>query len=196
MDLGLDRLDTALEKFVKLPKAYRLAMLPGIVVLVAGLYYFLLYGGTRQELVRLEGRQKQLQRKLNEARSVAANMARFEAELVRLEEELEAALEQLPNRKELPMLLVDVTTLGKNAGLEVTAFRPKPEERKDFYARVPIQLEFSGRYHDIAHFFDKVSKLPRIVNVGDLEMSVRAAKADETVLNVSGTATTFRFIEQ
>lgn len=196
MDLGLERLDTALEKFIKLPKAYRLAMLPGIVVLVAGLYYFLLYDGTREELTRLEGRQKQLQRKLNEARSVAANMARFEAELVRLEEELDAALEQLPNRKELPMLLVDVTTLGKNAGLAVTAFRPKPEERKDFYAKVPIQLEFSGRYHDIASFFDKVSKLPRIVNVGDLEMSVRAAKADETVLKVSGTATTFRFIEQ
>lgn len=94
------------------------------------------------------------------------------------------------------MLLVDVTTLGKNAGLDVTAFRPKPEERRDFYAKVPIQLEFSGRYHEIAQFFDKVSRLPRIVNVGDLEMSVKAAKADETVLNVSGTATTFRFIEQ
>jgi Tfp pilus assembly protein PilO len=59
---------------------------------------------------------------------------------------------------------------------------------------VPIVIELEGRYHDIARFFDLVSKLPRIVNMGTLSMSVTSETEVETRLKVSGTATTFRFV--
>lgn len=194
MDLGLDKLDPTLERFAKLPKAYRLAVVPAAVLVLGAVYYFLLFEPTRTQLDRLEAQRHQLTRKLNEARSAAANVEPFERELRRLEEQLTAALRRLPNSKELPVLLVDISTLGKDAGLEVTEFTPQTEKQLGFYAEVPIQLEFSGRYHDIARFFDRVSKLPRIVNVGNLQMSTKAA-ASETILSVTGTATTFRFIE-
>ncbi|UCE86709.1 MAG: type 4a pilus biogenesis protein PilO [Deltaproteobacteria bacterium] len=195
MDFGLDKLDPALEKFAKLPKPYRMALVPALVVALFGLYYLLLYGGASTQLEVLESQRDKKQRKLNEARSAASNVGPFEEELSRLQDQLERALLQLPDRKELPVLLVDISTLGKNSGLEVSAFRPMRERNAGFYAEVPIQLEFSGKYHDIAKFFDRVSKLPRIVNVGNLDMSVRSAKGEETVLKVTGTATTFRFIE-
>ena len=60
---------------------------------------------------------------------------------------LTLALRQLPDSKELPVLLTDVTSLGKNAGLEFKAFRPRPEIQRDFYAEVPIEIEFTGRFH-------------------------------------------------
>jgi type IV pilus assembly protein PilO len=194
MDFGLDSLDPALEKLAKLPKPYRLGLIPALVLGIFGIYYVLLYGGASTQLEILETQRDKKQRKLNEARSAASNVGPFEEELAKLQGELEHALRQLPDRKELPVLLVDISTLGKKAGLEVSAFRPLRERNAGFYAEVPIQLQFSGRYHDIAKFFDRLSKLPRIVNVGNLNMSVKSAKED-TILNVTGTATTFRFVD-
>ena len=194
MDFGLEKLDPVVERFSKLPKPYRMAVVPAIVLVICALYYVLFYQGTAASLARLEDQRDKQQRRLNEARSAASNVEPFEKELANLELQLKEALRRLPDAKELPVLLVDITTLGKNAGLEVSMFRPLKERVSGFYAEVPIQLEFSGQYHDIARFFDRISKLPRIVNVGNLDMTVKSAKA-ETILKVTGTATTFRFLD-
>ena len=70
------------------------------------------------------------------------------------------------------MLLTDISNLGKTAGIEIKSFKREDELVHDFYAEVPIDVELEGRYHDIARFFDLVSKLPRIVNMGSIQMSV------------------------
>jgi type IV pilus assembly protein PilO len=156
----------------------------------------MLYLPKAEELEGLRGQQLQLQRRLNEVRSVAANVGKFEEEIAALERKLKVALRQLPDSKELPVLLTDVNTLGKNSGLEIKAFRPGPEVKRDFYAEVPIEIEFVGRFHDVATFFDQVSKLPRIVNVSQLAIKIDEESAIETVLKVTGEAVTFRFLEE
>jgi len=117
------------------------------------------------------------------------------AEIAALERKLRDALRQLPDSKELPVLLTDITSLGKNAGLDFKGFRPKNEVNKGFYAEVPIDIEFTGRFHDVAMFFDEVSRLPRIVNVGELMIDISEEDSFGTVLSVKGEATTFRFVE-
>jgi type IV pilus assembly protein PilO len=101
----------------------------------------------------------------------------------------------LPDSKELPVLLTDITSLGKNAGLDFRAFRPNTEIRRDFYAEVPIDIEFTGRFHDVAMFFDEIARLPRIVNVSELDVTIARETSMDTVLEVKGSATTFRFVE-
>jgi type IV pilus assembly protein PilO len=129
-------------------------------------------------------------------RSVASNLPAFELRLTELEGELKTAVRQLPNSKELPGLLTDISSRGKNAGLEFKGFRPKDEVPRDFYAEVPIDIEFTGGFHEIARFFDDVSKLPRIVNVNDLKVEIEKEAPFGTRLIVRGNATTFRFLEQ
>lgn len=196
MNLGLDQISAKLEAFAKLPRAYRIAAIPALCALVLGLYGYLLYQPARAELARVEQKERELQRKVSEVRAIVANLAAFEQELADLEQKLKLALRQLPDSKELPVLLTDITSLGKDAGLEFKLFKPKEEVPRDFYAEVPIEIEFSGTYHEIARFFDRVAKLPRIVNVSRMDMSLANADSDSTVLNVRGEATTFRFIEQ
>lgn len=196
MNLGLDQITAKLEGFAKLPRAYRFAAIPALCALVLGLYGYLLYQPARAELARVEQQERDLQRKVSEVRAIVANLAAFEQELADLEQKLKLALRQLPDSKELPVLLTDITSLGKDAGLEFKLFKPKEEVPRDFYAEVPIEIEFSGTYHEIARFFDRVAKLPRIVNVSRMDMSLANADSDSTVLNVRGEATTFRFIEQ
>lgn len=195
LNLGLDKLQPIIEKIGKLPSHYRTAIIVAIPLVLGLGYYQLLHRGSQEELTRLQAQQQSLQRKLNEVRSVAANLSRFEEEITALETELGEALRQLPNSKELPGLLTDISTLGKKAGLEFKAFRPQTEVNKGFYAEVPIEIEFTGTYHQVASFFDRISKLDRIVNVGDLNMTVGSEGLDQTILKVTGRAVTFRFVE-
>lgn len=195
MDLGLDKFQGSLDKFAKLPRPYRMAMVPLVALLVLGGYGWFVYRPARAEVLKAETQERDLERKVSEVRAIVANLAAFEAELSEMEQRLKQALRQLPDSKELPGLLTDVTSLGKDAGLEFKSFRPQDEIARDFYAEVPIQIEFSGDYHDIARFFDKVSKLPRIVNVSQLNMEISDQQAESTRLKVKGEATTFRFME-
>lgn len=195
MDLGLDKIQGGIDKLTKLPKPYRMALLPAVVALVVGVYLWGLWSPAHAELTGLRAQQLELQRKLNEVRAVAANLGAFEEELGRLDKELVIALRQLPNSKELPVLLTDISSLGKNAGLEFKSFKPKDEVPREFYAEVPIEIQFTGSFHEVATFFDAISKLPRIVNVGELKMKIAKETADGTLLEVEGNATTFRFIE-
>ena len=183
-----------LDKLAKLPKAARTGIVAAVILMVTGGYYFGIYTGMAEELDLQRVKEAELQRKLSEVRSVAANISAFEIEIVDLELKLKAALRQLPNQKELEVLLTDISNLGKKAGIEIKSFRRKDEVAHDFYAEVPILIELEGRYHDIGRFFFLMSKLPRIVNMGALKISVESESLESTRLKVTGTATTFRFI--
>ncbi len=187
-------LQKRLEQITKLPRQARVAIVAGICALVAGLYYMGMYRGAAAELESLRAQELELQRKLSEVRSVAANIGAFEEEIRELEGRLTEALSQLPDKKALEVLLTDISNLGKSAGVEIRSFKRKEELPRDFYAEVPIEIELEGNYHDIAHFFDLVARLPRIVNMGALTMTVGNESVDETRLIVKGTATTFRFL--
>ena len=196
MDLGLDKLGPQLDKLAKVPRPYRLAMLPVIVAIVGGLYVWLFYLPTASQLEAQKAQQLQLQRRLSEVRAVAENLDKFQQEIETLERKLKVALRQLPDSKELPVLLTDVNTLGKNSGLEIKAFKPSPEVKRDFYAEVPIEIQFNGKFQDIATFFDQVARLPRIVNVNKMAIKIDEENTQETVLAVTGEATTFRFLDE
>jgi type IV pilus assembly protein PilO len=183
-----------LERIAKLPRQVRAAMMFGVALAVAAAYYFAVYQGAAQNLRELQARELELQRKLSEVRSVAANLDAFEEEIAALEQQLGEAVRQLPNNKELEVLLTDISNLGKTAGVEVKSFKRNDELLHDFYAEVPISIVIEGGYHEVARFFDLMSKLPRIVNMGSMTMKVASESADETRIRVSGTATTFRFV--
>ncbi|MCP3984869.1 MAG: type 4a pilus biogenesis protein PilO [bacterium] len=195
MDFNLDQFQGQLERLNKLPRAYRMAIAPVILVLIGAVYVYYLYLPVKQQLTAVGDQHLQLQRKLAEVRAVASNEDAVQAEIAALERKLSVALRQLPDSKELPVLLTDITSLGKNAGLDFKGFRPKAEVNKGFYAEVPIEIEFTGQFHDAAMFFDEVSRLPRIVNMGELKIAINRENTIRTVLKVSGQATTYRFVE-
>lgn len=193
LDLNVD-FDEKLEQLAKVPKAIRLAVVSVLLIAMAAGYWFLSYQPTRVEAQGLIARSQELQRKLNNARTVAANVPGFEAEVAELERDLELALNQLPNRKQFEDLLRDISTAGKKVGVTIKSIDRDTEVRRDFYAEVPFKLELEGAYHDLARFFEMVASLPRIVTMGGLDIKVQDENRQTTVLKVTGRATTFRFL--
>ncbi len=187
-------LQAKLDQIAKLPPIARAGIVLFLVLLLAGGYYTTRYSSGSQKLEQLRAKEMELQRKLSEVRSITANIDEFEEEIANLEIKLQKVLRQLPNEREIEVLLTDISNLGKTAGIEIKSFKRRPEVIHDFYAEVPMDIEIEGEYHSIAKFFDLLSSLPRIVNMGSIDVKIAKDSLEATVLKVSGTATTFRFV--
>ncbi len=140
---------------------------------------------------------QRLESDLNQKKAIAANRPKLEADIKALQSQLEAVLVRLPEEKDIPRLLTQVNTLGQQNGLEFLLFRPGTPSKKGFYAEVPIDMRVEGQYHSLGAFFDRVSKLERIVNISDIKVSPLAGgqqKPDRSVV-AEMKATTFTFVE-
>ena len=194
MDIKNLDIDEQLDKLGKVPRSARYGAVGAILALVAAGYYFLAYQDGYANVTAHRARAQELQRNLTNVRAVANNVGEFEQEVATLERELEIALKQLPNRKQFEDLLQDITTAGKKVGVAIKSIRRTKEIEHDFYAEVPFSIELEGNYHNIAMFFERVAKLPRIVNIGSMTVGIAPGSSDATTLRVEGTATTFRFL--
>ena len=193
LDMNVD-FDKKLEQLAKVPKAIRLTVVGVLLAGIVGGYWHASYQPAQARRAELVAESRALQRTLNNARSVANNLPAFEAEVAELERDLDLALRQLPNRKQFEDLLQDISTAGKKVGVAIKSIDRSKEVDRDFYAEVPFNLELEGTYHDLARFFEMVAALPRIVNVGALNIDVGSETRVSTRLKVSGKATTFRFL--
>jgi len=189
-------MDPQVEKILKLPTRQKVILLVLVLLLEgAGIFYGLL-SPRMKELGDLQGRVGDLRKQIDENRAIANNLPRFKSEFEQLKKDLDAALTELPNQKEIPSLLTSISSLGRGAGLDFLLFRPKPEVPKDFYAEVPVDIAVAGTFYNVAEFFVSVSKLPRIVNINNVSVTDIKASGGRTALRVNCLATTFRFLEK
>jgi type IV pilus assembly protein PilO len=135
---------------------------------------------------------EKIEKQLTTAKRNAAALKKFQAKMEEAEAQFKTAMRALPEKEEIPSLLTSISKSGQDAGLEFLLFEPKPEVRKEFYAEIPVAINVTGGYHDMAVFLDKVARLSRIVNVRDISMGRTKAGED---LNTSCTAVTYKFVE-
>jgi type IV pilus assembly protein PilO len=185
-----------LETIVKLPTSRKILILGILTAVIIGLYFYLIYLPNLELLKKKKAEMVALENQVRELRIVAANMKRFQAEAAKLREELKVAITQLPTSKEIPSLLSNISRLGKDAGLEFLLFKPAAEVTREFYSEIPVEIRVRGSYHKVAVFFDKVGKLPRIVNITELGMDGAKEAFGRWDINTACRATTFKFIER
>jgi len=189
MDLGIDRI-------VKLPTKQKIALFIIVLLAEVAVLFFLLIQPKYKELKELDEKLVNLQQQVQENRILAARLPILQKEYEQLNRQLEAALTELPNEREIPGLLTSVTDEGKKSGLDFLVFRPKPEQPKDFYAAVPVDITVSGTFSSVGNFFAAVGNLPRIMNISNVNFSDIKSSGNKTSLKVTCLATTFRFLEK
>jgi type IV pilus assembly protein PilO len=185
-----------LEKLFKLPVRQKVGILLILLILEAAALFNFLYRPRMNELNGLQGRLDDLQKQIQDNRRIANNLPRYKAEYEQLKVDLDRALTELPNQKEIPSLLTSISSAGKNAGLDFLLFRPKPEAPKDFYAEVPVDIAVSGTFYNVADFFVAVSRLPRIVNINNVVFADIKTVSGRSFVKVNCLATTFRFLDK
>ncbi|RMD98547.1 MAG: hypothetical protein D6812_13250 [Deltaproteobacteria bacterium] len=166
-----------------------------ICVLLFGGYMFAVHHPNRKQIKEL---QKQLDTKLaqkKEQEKIVNNLPKFRDDMRRVERRFQEARAQLPDSSQIPNLLRDIAKKAQDSGLEIKSFKLKPEKVEGFFASVPVDMEIKGRYHDIAVFFDEISRLSRIVNISDLRLSSPTMQGGVLKLTAKCVATTFKFVE-
>lgn len=73
----------------------------------------------------------------------------------------------------------------------------KPPEEGDYYEEIPVKVTVNGGYHNTAAFFEKVAKLPRIINIEDVTMGdAKQIKSKGLLLNTSCIIKTYMFVQK
>jgi type IV pilus assembly protein PilO len=163
------------------PKTQRIVF--GVIGLAAAGYVY--FGTTilpfnypvrKARIQALEAEHEKLSAEVEKARKVVGDLARLEAEYERLHDQWLSAQELLPEAKEMPDLLRQVTTAGSRAGVEFALFEPGAPAQKEFHAELPISVKVRGNYHQVGSFLGRLSNLERIVNVSEVTMVEPAEK--------------------
>jgi len=196
MKLSFDSEDLK-RKIIKIPKTYKLLFclfLSGLIFAV--LFYFLVMPQLETKR-QLDEEHAKLKQQLERMVAIKNNMAKFRKEYAQLQELLQQMLKQLPETKDIPNLLRNVSNVGTETRLKITYFEPKPVQNKEFYAELPFNIRFNGPFHHVGYFFDGIRRLERIINVTSFSIAPDPKKVAGK-LNLVGecTAKTYVYLKQ
>jgi type IV pilus assembly protein PilO len=177
------------------PLAFRLGAIGLITILACGLLgYFVAWQGNHPDLEAAQAEEIGLTQTLEAKARKAANLEAYKAQLNDIQQSFGVMLRKLPNRTEVPNLLIDISQAGLDAGLDQKLFQPGPENRKDFYAEIPYRIRMTGNFHSIATFVSNVAALPRIVTLHDVQINPSGKVQDQLTLDL--TAKTYRYLDE
>jgi len=166
-----------------------------VIIIAAGIYF-----DTQEQLRILENHEReevQLKDNFRVKAERAAKLELYKEQLAEMEASFGALLRQLPETTEVESLLVDVSQTGLAAGLEIKRFKPSAEEKKGFYAELPITLQVSGSFHQLATFVSGLAALPRIVTINDMKLEpFQRDNPTSGKLSMSATAKTYRYLQE
>lgn len=192
-DLSLASIEPFFEKISQLSQLQRVLISCGIFLIFIGAFVYLLYYPKFKEIKKLNDSLEKLQKELKIAKKNAKDLKKFKSRIKEAEDKFKIVMKSLPEKEEIPSLLSSVSLSGRDSGLEFLLFQPKGEIARDFYAEIPVAMKVNGKYHNVALFFDKVARLPRVVNIKNIV--IRPGKGGET-LSTQCTAVTYKFIDK
>jgi len=126
----------------------------------------------------------------------AANLDAYKEQLATIERDFGTMLQKLPGTTEVPNLLEDISRTALGVGLEQEKFDPDNETPKDFYAELPIQLSYTGTFHEIGVYISEVAALSRIVTIHDIQITRQSDMNEPEQLLFNATAKTYRYLDE
>ncbi len=180
------------EKVGGLSRLQRIAICLVTFGIVIGSYGYFIYMPKNAEIQKLEDDYALLESRLAVFKKKAASLKRYEKKMAEKQALFNEAMAALPEKKEIPSLLTGISRSGSNAGLTFVLFQPMLEVQKEYHAEIPVAIKVRGGYHQVAHFFDQVSRLNRTVTIKDVVINQPKASGK---LEMACNAVTYMFVE-
>ena len=167
----------------------------GVMSLVAAGYFFVFHADVEASLTQAKTTGASLSQDLTKARSAEQAYQKDLAELAEREQRQKELNQILPATTEYPAFLSAVQSAANVSGVSLSAWTPREKVPGKYYAKVPMKVELTGRFHQIARFFYNVGQLDRIINMEDISMTDPTLVDDEVMLKTEALATAFHVIE-
>ena len=167
----------------------------GVGLLLFALGFWRLLQPKRDEIERQDAKLSELQNKIQEGRAAKQELPKFREEVRQLELELDKLLRILPARRNTPDLMRRIRSLAEQGDFTLKRFTPGLLTDKEFFSEWPIAIAVDGSYHNLALFFDRISRFSRIINIEDLTVSAMQRPDSPHTITANFTAKTFVYKE-
>jgi len=179
----------------KLPWYGQIGAFVLISIVAAGAFYYFYDMPQQAEIATQAKELSDIRGRISKGQSMARQLPEFRKEISLLEARLESLRPILPDERDVGDLLRRVQTLATQSSLQVRGFRPQAITTKEMHAEWPIALQLEGSYHNLGLFLDRVSKFPRIINIGNLTMAAKDSPTAASTMTINATATTFVLVD-
>ncbi|MEZ4373205.1 MAG: type 4a pilus biogenesis protein PilO [Polyangiaceae bacterium] len=179
----------------RLSMAAKVIIVTVVMLAVAAVYFALFHTEVNSRIQAAGNKETKL---LDELKTARKNEFAYQKDLQELTERQQRQRELnkvLPQTTEYPSFLSALQSVANVSGISLTAWSPEPEVPEQFYARVPMKIEISGRYHQLAKFFYQVGQLDRIINIENISVTEPKQDGDDFFIKVVALATAFKAAE-
>jgi len=179
----------------KLPWHLQIAAMVAIALGVGGAFYYF-YEMPQQVQITAQAKElSDIRGRISKGQAMARQLPEFRKEIGTLEARLESLKPILPDERDVGELLRRVQTLATQSSLQVRGFKPQAITTKEMHAEWPIALELEGNYHNLGLFLDRVSRFPRIINIGGMHIAAKDEPTAQSSMTINATATTFVLVD-
>jgi type IV pilus assembly protein PilO len=179
----------------KLSMPARIGLGAGMFVLIAFAYWFVFYSETASKIEAARKQSSGLKQELANQEQAQASYFADRDELALRQQRAREFNKVLPADTQEAAFLSSIQQASNTSGIDLKAWRPGDEVPQSFYARVPMQLEMSGKFDQVAKFTYEVSKLDRIINIENIELADPKPVGDEVILRARCLATAFHILK-
>ncbi len=165
----------------KIPTTYTVIAVLAINALIFAAAYMTVFMPQQEQKASMASEYAKLKNDLDRVTVIKNNMNRYRQEYAQTRENLRAVLRQLPEKKDIPNLLRSVSTVGAESGTKIKYFEPKSIINKEFYGEMPLEMKFSGSFHNIGYFFDGIRKLERIIDIYSFSLDAKGSPVKVTL---------------
>jgi len=165
-----------------------------VLAVASGVVFYMYYDApTRADMAVREKKLNQNRVEIAKAVTAARKLGQFKQEVAELEAQMVSLRATLPEEKDAADLLRQLQAVAAESSLTIKSFKPSPVVAREIHAEWPIALELDGSYHNLATFFDRVSKFSRIVNISnvDIKAKVKPDPGTGSTITAACVATTF-----
>jgi type IV pilus assembly protein PilO len=164
-------------------------------VVFFGIFYFIIYSPTQDEISSIIVQSEKLQEEIRKAEKNESKLKKLEEEKASNEAILEDLKGILPEKQEVSQILRKIQAIASNARLKTSTFTFNNESKRDIYLEWPIAISLEGNYHNLGVFFDQVARLKKIFTIDGLRISPLNSLSYDYTIRASFTATTYIYVE-
>ena len=187
-----------LESLENLPRSQKILMVILLAIIIVGGFVYFVFIPQKVAIDALKNSITEINRQINNDEVKVRRLDQLKMENQQLQLELTRLQTQLPAEQEVSGLLKQISDLSVESGLQIKLWKPagRKNDEAGLYIEIPVDVEVAGGYHALATFFDRVSKLPRIVNITNLSMEGTKVVSDSVFIQNKFVATTFAAVSE
>jgi type IV pilus assembly protein PilO len=180
MNLGLDPKSIG-KKIEKIPQKYVVIVMVVLVLIVVGLLYYFVMIPQLATKAKVAKEASELRAEVEKLKAIKRDIVKHRRDYAKMQETMQEVLRQLPETKDIPNLLRNVTMVSEESRLKVKQFEPKVGKSKDFYSELPFEMKFQGNFKNLASFLDGVRKQERIISITDFAFEAKGLPNNITI---------------